>query len=112
MEAGLKIINDTKKVDLVISHTCPYKYEPRELFLSYINQETVDKTMEKYLDKIEDSLDYRRWAYGHYHADILYDYNEQKDCQRIMLFNQIVDLDLYMKTTKESQLQDISILEN
>ena len=56
------------KVDAVLSHTAPLKYEPTEEFLSFVEQETVDKTTEEWLDTIEDRLDYERWYCGHYHC--------------------------------------------
>ena len=58
-----------KHFDIVLSHTCPYKYEPREVFLDFIEQSTVDKRMEHFLDKIEDSISYDKWYCGHYHTD-------------------------------------------
>ena len=58
-----------KHFDIVLTHTCPYKYEPIEVFLSGINQSKVDKSMEHFLDKIEDSIEYDKWYCGHYHID-------------------------------------------
>ena len=57
------------KVDYVLSHTSPLKYEPVESFLPMIDQSTVDKTTEQWLDSIEDKLDYKRWYCGHYHIE-------------------------------------------
>ncbi|MDR0324923.1 MAG: metallophosphoesterase [Oscillospiraceae bacterium] len=56
-------------VDIVLSHTCPLKYEPREMFISGVNQADVDKSTEQWLDGIEDRLTYDRWFCGHYHTD-------------------------------------------
>ena len=56
------------KVDIVLSHTCPRKYEPVETFLGFIDQSTVDKSTEDWLDEIEASTDYRKWYCGHYHT--------------------------------------------
>ena len=53
----------------VLSHTCPLKYEPVEVFLPMIDQSTVDKTTEEWLDKIEDKLTYEKWYCGHYHTE-------------------------------------------
>ena len=58
-----------KHYDVVLTHTCPYKYEPVEVFLSGINQSKVDKSMEHFLDKIEDSIEYDKWYCGHYHTE-------------------------------------------
>ena len=55
-------------VDIVLSHTCPLKYEPIEVFLSFIDQSTVDKSTEEWLDKIEESITYEKWYCGHYHT--------------------------------------------
>lgn len=56
------------KVDIVLSHTCPYKYVPREKFLKWIKQSEVDNSTEQWLDTIEDNLDYKKWYCGHYHT--------------------------------------------
>lgn len=57
------------KVDIVLSHTTPLKYEPVEVFMTGIDQSKVDKSTEKWLDKIEDKLDYQKWYCGHYHTE-------------------------------------------
>ena len=56
------------KIDIVLSHTCPRKYEPVETFLGFFDQSTVDKSTEDWLDEIETSTDYRKWYCGHYHT--------------------------------------------
>lgn len=56
-------------VDRVLTHTCPYKYIPREMFLPGVDQSTVDNSTEGWLDKLEDKLNYDRWYCGHYHTD-------------------------------------------
>lgn len=55
-------------IDIVLSHTCPICFEPTDLFLSFIDQSSVDKSMERYLGQIEYTLDYKAWFWGHYHA--------------------------------------------
>ena len=57
------------QVDVVFSHTCPLKYEPVEVFLPGIDQSTVDKSTEEWLDTIESKLHYERWYCGHYHTE-------------------------------------------
>lgn len=57
------------KVDVVLSHTTPLKYEPVEVFLKGIDQSKVDKSTEEWLDGIEDKLDYGKWYCGHYHTE-------------------------------------------
>lgn len=57
------------RVDIVLSHTCPYRYEPREAFLSMIDQASVDTSTEQWLDTIEGKLNYDAWFCGHWHTD-------------------------------------------
>ncbi len=56
-------------VDVVLSHTAPEKYEPIEVFMSGIDQSTIDKSTEQWLDTIEDNLNYDKWYLGHYHTE-------------------------------------------
>lgn len=35
-------------IDMVLSHTCPLKYESIEVFMKGINQSDVDKSMKKF----------------------------------------------------------------
>lgn len=56
------------KVDVVLSHTAPLKYEPVEVFLPGIDQSKVDKSTEEWLDGIENRLEYQKWYCGHYHT--------------------------------------------
>lgn len=56
-------------IDIVLSHTCPLKYEPTEVFMKCINQSDVDKSMEKFLDRVEESINYDKWYCGHYHTE-------------------------------------------
>lgn len=68
-EKVLKLINKIKKVDVVLTHTCPYKYIPREMFMSGVDQSKVDNSTEEFLDKVEETLQYKKWYCGHYHTD-------------------------------------------
>lgn len=56
-------------IDIVLSHTCPLKYEPVEVFINGIDQSKVDKTMEEFLDEIEENINYDKWYCGHYHTE-------------------------------------------
>lgn len=62
-------IRKRKSVDVVLSHTCPFKYEPVEAFLPMIDQKSVDTSTERWLDKVEEILDYRAWMCGHWHIN-------------------------------------------
>lgn len=64
------------KIDYVVSHTAPRHLEPwfQYLFINNIDQGSVDKTMEKWMDEIawelEHSNNFKHWYFGHFHADI------------------------------------------
>ena len=57
-------------IDFMLTHTCPISWEPTDLFLAAIPQESVDKTTEKFLEGIKEDLEwFGVWCFGHYHAD-------------------------------------------
>lgn len=60
-----------QKVDFVLTHTAPICWEPTDLFLNSINQSTVDKTMELFLEEVGQCFDWRIWCFAHYHTDRL-----------------------------------------
>jgi 3-oxoacid CoA-transferase subunit A len=60
-----------KHYDFVFSHTCPIIWEPTDLFLSMVDQSTVDKTMEVWMAKIEEKINWGIWCFAHYHTDRL-----------------------------------------
>ena len=57
------------KIDIVLSHTCPFGYEPTEAFLPGVDQSMVDTSTEVWLDRIERRLEYKRWYCGHWHIE-------------------------------------------
>lgn len=72
-------------VDIFLSHTCPFNYMPTEVFLPYVDQSTVDKSTEEWLQTIEDKIKYKAWYCGHYHIN--------KDIDKIhFLFDDIKEL--------------------
>ena len=57
------------EIDVVLSHTCTLKFEPTEAFLPVIDQTSVDKSTEIWLDEIEERISYKSWLCGHWHID-------------------------------------------
>lgn len=93
---GLNLINNVNYFDLVLSHTCPCIFEPTDLFLSFIDQSMVDKTMERYLGYIEYTINYKAWMWGHFHA--FRDYPRTDGRKKLMLFNgYAVDINEYIE---------------
>lgn len=58
-----------KHYDFVLTHTTALDWEPVDLFLNGIDQSTVDKTMEVWLNDLKDHMTWKIWLFGHYHAD-------------------------------------------
>ena len=79
-----------KHVVFVLTHTCPVEWEPNDLFLSAVDQSSVDKTMERFLSLLAKELNWKIWCFGHYHADrIERPYVEQyyKDTENLELLS-------------------------
>lgn len=83
----LNLLDNDLEVDIVLTHTCPYKYLPYEVFLSGIDQSKVDQSTEKFLDIVEDRLNYKKWYCGHYHTSKTID-------KIIFMFEDIRKLDI------------------
>ena len=58
-----------KSFDFVLTHTAPISWEPTDLFLHSIQQDTVDKSMEIWLDILRENINWKIWCFGHYHTD-------------------------------------------
>lgn len=57
------------KVDVMLTHTCPYSRRPLEMMAKGINQAGVDTSTEEWLDAILARLDFKQWYCGHWHTD-------------------------------------------
>ena len=55
--------------DYVFTHTCPYDWMPRDLFMKSIDQSKVSNDMEHFLTTVSEIIDFDTWYFGHYHAD-------------------------------------------
>ena len=63
-----KQITKQRHFDIVLTHTCPIKTEPRHMFLPFIDQSKVDKTTELLLQRIADWITFDNWYFGHFHG--------------------------------------------
>lgn len=86
----LKILENKNSFFYIFSHTVPLKYEREleDLFLPSIDQSTVDKSMEEFLDKVEDRVNYKHWFFGHFHDHFDLTPN------LTILYNDIIELNL------------------
>lgn len=58
-----------KEFDFVLTHTCPRAWEPVDLFIPGLDQGTIDKSTENWLDDVKCAIKYHVWLFGHFHAD-------------------------------------------
>lgn len=102
-----KLSNSFCFYDLILTHTCPYEWQPTDLFLDIIDQSSVDNTTEKWLQKIKERVQFQYWLFGHFHRDRYINYELPKGTnipqQTIMLYNNKISLtDLFkIKTYKD-----------
>ena len=58
-----------KKYDVLLSHTCPFRFQPTFLFISSVNQALVDNSMELFMDRVWEETEINSCYFGHYHGD-------------------------------------------
>lgn len=75
------LLKNNNQIDVILSHTCPYKYMPFEAFLDGVVEIKVDKSTELFLDEIESNTDYDKWYCGHFHID------KEIDKMEFMMYN-------------------------
>lgn len=73
-------------MDIVLTHTCPYSWRPTDLFLPMIDQDTVDNSMELWMEEFKDTFYWSYWLCGHYHAD------RKLNNKAMMLYHSIINL--------------------
>lgn len=78
-----------KHYNYVFTHTCPFTWQPTDLFLSNIDQNAVDNTMEIWMDKFSRNIDFDHWFFAHFHSDRL---DVCDDGKVTMLFNKDIEL--------------------
>lgn len=81
-----RLAEEDRRIYGMMTHTCPIQYLPAEMFVSTrqnaeIKRKSkgaklkrffkpdIDRSVEQWLGKLEEQLDYEVWYCGHYHAD-------------------------------------------
>ena len=77
-------------LDYILSHTCPYSWQPTDLFLRGLDQSTVDNSMELWMDYFKNLITYDHWYWGHYHDDRVY----SVETDRQMFYQLIKEIEL------------------
>lgn len=92
MAECMKMIEEEgREYDLVLSHTCPYSWMPIDLFLPFIDQSKVDNRTEYFLEEVKEKIQFKKWCYGHYHAD------RSQNPQARMFFADAVDIHMLIE---------------
>ena len=85
------------EVDIVLTHTCPISWVPRDLFLSGIDQSNVDNSMELFLEEIAKCFGWKVWLFGHYHSDRL----ERPGVEQLYRYTEKLE-DIWSRFTKDT----------
>lgn len=85
----LNKVKDYNSYNYIFTHTCPFSVEPTDMFLSQVNQNEVDTTMEYFLQDISEITDFDIWYCGHWHTDRVV-YNKNNEYR--FMFNEIKEL--------------------
>ena len=85
------------EVDIVLTHTCPIGWVPRDLFLSGIDQSSVDNSMELFLEEIAKCFGWKVWLFGHYHSDRL----ERPGVEQLYRYTEKLE-DIWSRFTKDT----------
>lgn len=56
----------------LLTHTCPKKYMPRDMFLTHFTFKE-DNSTEEWLENVEETVNYKIWYFGHFHTDRIVD---------------------------------------
>ena len=91
---NLFIIAHNQSFDYVLAHTCPFSWEPYidDLFIGGIDQSTINKRTEIFLDKIIENINFKHFYFGHFHDD-----RDLAGPAATMLFKQFIPLGEYLK---------------
>lgn len=88
-----QIMLNKENIDFIFSHTAPLSCEEliKYLFIANINQATVDKTTEKYLDIVVNEIpNFKHFFFGHYHDD------KELNDKYTILYKKVVRLEDYV----------------
>lgn len=68
-EEQMNILEECRgnEYDFILSHTCPFSWQPTDLFLSSVDQSTVDNNTEYWLETIKNEVSWGHWLFGHFH---------------------------------------------
>lgn len=83
-----KYMAEKRQIDIMLTHTCPLRFIPTELFIDGIDQSTVDQSTEEFFDELYEQFpaDHKpMWYFGHFHG------NKYTD-EYVMLFDDIIEL--------------------
>lgn len=80
MQHGLDVADAVKSVDFVLTHEAPFAVVKK------INEYYLPDSTSKYLDIVEERLEYKHWYFGHHHID------EDIDDKHTCLYNDILKI--------------------
>ena len=79
IQYALDEIENDRKVDYVLTHTCP-KRIAHHFVHGYDYTEKINCPTAKFLDEIDNLMEFKEWHFGHFHTD--YELNDYGDIYR------------------------------
>ena len=71
--------DENKVVDYVLTHTCPQRIM-HEFVFGYNFDEKINCVTAKFLDEIDNRVEFKEWHFGHFHTDDEYDDGDKYFC--------------------------------
>lgn len=78
--------------DCVFTHTCPLSWRPYDKFLAGVDESTISRRMEIFLEEVSNSISFSHWFFGHYHCDRLGAALDEKNAKVHMLYKKVIDI--------------------
>ena len=91
-EAFDNLEKENNQVDFILTHAGPAS--KLKNFFNYFGMNFTSSSTEKFLDEINNKVNYKHWFCGHYHENVNLGWfsKEKYDCKITILYNKIINI--------------------
>lgn len=91
-EAFDNLEKENNQVDFILTHAGPAS--KLKNFFNYFGMKFTSSSTEKFLDEINNKVNYKHWFCGHYHENVNLGWfsKEKDDCKITILYNKIINI--------------------
>lgn len=91
-EAFDNLEKENNQVDFILTHAGPAS--KLKNFFNYFGMNFTSSSTEKFLDEINNKVNYKHWFCGHYHENVNLGWfsKEKDDCKITILYNKIINI--------------------